>query len=104
MKAIHLIQKLPSLRPWRKQEGSPEYQSGYWNLSAERASNAIGAKIYFHEQQVAPSFFGGTITAFEIKPDEPWKGRIIFTFEPSSDLEGIKTERGGWSMEKKIVE
>ncbi len=104
MKAIHLIQKDPALKPWPKEKGSQTYESGYWNIAPEKAEQAVGAHIYFHSQKVEPSFFGGTITEFRIKPDDPWKDRIIFTLEASRDFKGVRTETSGWSMEKKFVE
>lgn len=104
MKEIHLIQKDPALRPWPKQKGSHEYESGFWDISPERARQAKEAEIYFHDKQAGPSFFGGRITDFRVKADNPWAGRIIFSFEASRDFKGKKTGRDGWSMEMKFVE
>ncbi|MFA5689345.1 MAG: hypothetical protein WC959_09405 [Kiritimatiellales bacterium] len=104
MKAIHLIQKDPKLRPCPVEKGSSTYKSGFWNISIGRAPEFIGADIYFHEQQMEPSFFGGKIVSFEIKENDPWAGRIIFILESLRDHKGVKTSRGGWSMEMKIIE
>lgn len=103
MKAIHLIQNNPDLRPWPTEKGSQDFKSGYWDLTPAQAKSALGAHIYFHERKVAPSFFGGIITDYEIKPDDPWKGRIIFTLKQSRESKEVRTERQGWSMVMKIV-
>ena len=103
MKAIHLIQKDTKLRPWPKNGGGGTLQSGYWKVSRKKASVLIGSKIYFHERQLSPSFLGGITTDFESKLDEPWKDRIIFTFIPSTDFAGVKTDKSGWANEKKFI-
>ncbi len=103
MKELHLIQKDTALTPWPKEKGSREYESGYWDISPERAKEAIGAEIYFHKKQAEASFFGGRITGFRIKTDAPWCGRVIFSFESANAFRDRKTGRDGWSMEMKIV-
>jgi hypothetical protein len=104
MRAIHLIQKDPTLTPWPEQPGSKVYESGFWDLSIETASRLIGKEIYFHHKQTDGATFGGAITNARIEEDEPWRGRIIFTFIPSTALKGRKTSKAGWSQEMKIEE
>ena len=102
MKKIHLIQKRPDLRPWSAPEGYPVYESGYWALSEKKARSLIGGEIYFYEKRTAPSFLGGVIENIRLKQEDPWKGRIIFTFRSAPEYEGKRTSKDRWGMEKKI--
>jgi hypothetical protein len=104
MKEIHFVQNDPELRPWPKNKGSTEYESGFWSIPYHRAQESIGAAIYFHEKQASPSFFGGIITGIRVNEDLPWIGRIIFSFQALKGFKGNITSRHGWSMEKKIVD
>jgi len=103
MRAIHLIQKDPGLRPWPTTKRSPEYESGFWDFTESQAANAIGAEIYFHGKQNEPPFFGGVITGFRVKGENPWKGRINFSLRATPEFKGRRTSNGGWAMEMKII-
>jgi hypothetical protein len=102
MKAIHLIQKDPDLRPWPSAEGPPQYESGYWDLAKDRAESLVGGDIYFYEKRSKPSFFGGVIESFRIMDKDPWKGRIIFILRSLRGHKEQRTSKAGWSMEMKI--
>ena len=104
MQAIHLIQKDPKLTPWPEQCGSTVFESGFWNLSLDKASLLIGKEIYFHLKKNEGSFFGGTITSVRAKEDEPLQGRIIFTFNALASFKNKKTSKDDWRLEMKFVD
>jgi hypothetical protein len=101
MAAIHLIERKSLFS--RVTSPSTEYESGFWSLSEAQAQLLVGGKIYFHQRQIEPSFYGGVITGFRVQQGEPHNGRIIFRFEPNPECRGIRAGRGGWQFEKKIV-
>jgi len=107
MKAIHLLQNDPTLKPWPIENKSEIYDSGYWDVTPKRAEELIGKEIYFYETQRSASFFGGIILSFRIEPyrikaDGQPKDRIIFRFTPGREFRGRKTGPEGWSMEMKF--
>src|SRR5262245_34594673 len=101
MPAIHLIERQNFFN--RASGSQTEYESGYWALSEVEAAELKGAYIYFHERQIEPSFYRGVITDFRINEAEPYRGRVIFRFEPKPECRGVRTGRDGWQYEKKIV-
>ena len=105
MTAIHLIKKtgvgLPPIDPVA---GAPRnFTSGYWTLSLETARSLIGGKIYFHEHQRDPSFYGGCILDAQRMVDGYYQDKIVFTFLYSPDCRNVRTSADGWSQEMKIV-
>ena len=105
MADIHLIEKLTGgLPPIKKIAGQDNtYESGFWTLSLERAETLVNGRIFFHENQLAPSFFGGKITMVRECSEGQYEGKIIFTFIALPDCKNIKTCKGGWAQEMKIV-
>lgn len=104
MAAIHLIKydpHLPQIVP--VQPGSDEYRSGSWAIAQETAHALVGERIFFHERQSAPSFFGGVVTGIELVDHGERAGRIIFIFKRDPTCAGVTTAREGWSQEMKIV-
>ena len=104
MAAIHLIkndQSLPQITPIER--NSDIFRSGYWVIAAAKANALIGGKIFFHEQQTKPSFFGGVIKSTEKVDQGEYVGRIVFIFESDQACKGITTPRDGWSQEMKII-
>jgi len=83
--------------------GDKVWESGWWQLGEEDAKKLIGGNIYFHRKKTEPSFYGGSIRGYRVKEDDPFKGRIIFEFEYLEACRGIRADRLGWSLEKKIV-
>ena len=69
----------------------------------DEAKKLVGGHIYFHRKKSEPSFYGGSIRSFRIKQDDPHRGSIIFEFEYLEACRGIKADKCGWSLEKKIV-
>ncbi len=61
------------------------YESGYWVLSETTAHDLIGAKIYLHDSQSAPAFFGGIILSWKKILDGEHAGRILFAFKAESE-------------------
>jgi hypothetical protein len=104
MTSIHLIRndpKLPQIKP--VEPGSDLFQSGYWAISEAKAEALKGGNIFFHEKQSEPSFFGGEITGFQKIAAGEYTGRIVFTFKSDPTCKGIKTTRGGWAQEMKLL-
>ena len=104
MASIHLIRndpKLPQIKP--VEPGSDLFQSGYWLVSEAKAEALKSGKIFFHEKQSEPSFFGGEITGIQRVTAGEYAGRIIFIFKPDPACKGVKTPREGWAQEMKIV-
>ncbi len=79
------------------------WESGWWQLGEDEARKLIGGQIYFHRKKTEPSFYGGSIRGFRVKEEDPHKGSIIFEFEYREACRGIKVDKLGWSLEKKIV-
>ncbi|HZR16189.1 MAG TPA: hypothetical protein VFE51_02580 [Verrucomicrobiae bacterium] len=104
MASIHLIRndpKLPQIKPLAP--GSALFQSGYWVISEDKAKALKGGKIFFHEKQSEPAFFGGEITEFQKVAAGEYAGRIIFVFKPDQTCKGFKTPTDGWAQEMKII-
>jgi hypothetical protein len=104
MVSLHLIRndpKLPQIMP--VEPGSDLFQSGYWSILEAKAEALKGGKIFFHEKQSEPSFFGGEITDFKKVPAGAYAGRIIFIFKPDLACKGVKTPKEGWAQEMKLV-
>jgi hypothetical protein len=80
---IHLIENADNFTKLRDKV----WESGWWVLTEDEAKKLIGGHIYFHRKKSEPSFYGG----------------VIFEFEYRDACRGIKADRCGWSMEKKIV-
>ena len=80
-----------------------KYESGFWVLSEATAKELVGAKIYLHDSQSAPAFFGGIILDWKKITDGEYEGRIAFTFKAEKECKGIKTDLSGWAQEMKIV-
>lgn len=101
IKSIHLIERMNLMKPVDKDRKI--YESGFWTLSEDTAQDLIGAKLYLHDAQVAPAFFGGTILSWKKMTDGDYKGRTLFTFKAESECKGFKTDPTGWAQEMKIV-
>jgi hypothetical protein len=101
--AICFIEKKRKQRPVSK--GSNEWESGNWDVSQAKAASLVGKRIYFHEKQAEPSYFGGVIVSFQVLPanhsESP--GRIVFTF--TRDEHGMNFIAGpdGWGNEQKTI-
>ena len=104
MPAIHLIKKsVGGLPPITKVAGEANtYTSGFWTLSEDTARSLIHCRIYFHERQREPSFYGGEIVGVERLLEGEYKDKIVFRFEFSADCRGVRTTRVGWSQEMKL--
>jgi hypothetical protein len=97
---IHLIEKADNFNKLREKI----WECGWWKLDEDKAKKLVGGHIYFHKKRSEPSFYGGSILGYRVKQEEPNQGRIIFEFEYRSACRGIKTDKIGWSIEKKIVQ
>ncbi|HEX7538758.1 MAG TPA: hypothetical protein VF358_00515 [Syntrophales bacterium] len=96
---IHLIENADNFTKLRDKV----WESGWWVLTEDEAKKLVGGHIYFHRKKSEPSFYGGAIRSFRIKQEDPHMGSVIFEFEYRDACRGIKADRCGWSMEKKIV-
>lgn len=103
MTAIHLLKNdpaLPSIEPIEPR--SNIYRSGFWSVPIETAKSLKGGRIYFHERQSDPSFFGGIIRDAAIVEEGEYMG-VVFTFRFDPSCKGVKTSVDGWFREKKII-
>lgn len=96
MASIHLIERLDNLSEVDTERG--EWESGYWVVSKENATKLIGENIYFHEYQNDPSFFGGQILGFYIRPES---NKVVFRFKALDSYSGVVTSHEGWRNEQK---
>jgi hypothetical protein len=101
MPAIHLIERLGNVH--RIDKDKNEWESGYWVVSEDAAQKLIGGDIYLHEGQNDPSHFGGRLLGYRVHRGGELDGRVIFLFNASVKHKGIRTGKGGWGNEKKIV-
>lgn len=97
---IHLIENANNFNKLREKI----WECGWWKVDEGEARKLIGGHIYFHKKRAEPSFYGGTIRGYRVEPDAPNQGRIIFEFEYQSGCRGVKTDKLGWSVTKKIVQ
>jgi hypothetical protein len=96
---IHLIENADNFTKLRDKV----WESGWWVLTEDEAKKLVGGQIYFHRKKSEPSFYGGSIRSFRIEQEDPHRGSIIFEFEYRETCRGIKADKCGWSLEKKIV-
>lgn len=100
-KSIHLVERMNLMKPVDRD--NQIYESGFWVLSEHTAQDLVDSKIYLHDSQSAPAFFGGTILHWKKMTDGEHEGRILFTFKAESECKGFKTDSTGWAQEMKIV-
>ena len=104
MPAIHLIKRNTAEPRLVKVADDPlTYTSGYWSLTEARAKSLVGGRIYLHERQQEPSYFGGTITDAQPIRGGEHAGRVEFTFQPDAAGKNFRTPAEGWSQESKIT-
>ncbi len=101
--AICFIEKMRKQRPVTK--GSNDWESGNWDVSQEKAAALIGKRIYFHEKQAEPSYFGGVIISVHVLPHSHPKapGRIVFTFIRDEQGKNFLAGPDGWRNEQKTI-
>ncbi|MEO8005430.1 MAG: hypothetical protein ABI771_11030 [Betaproteobacteria bacterium] len=101
--AICLIERLRKQLPLVR--GGNEWESGNWDIAEKKAEALVGSRIYFHQKQAEPSYFGGTITAYRVLPvDHPQTpGRIVFTFVRDAQGRGFTAGSTGWRNEQKTI-
>lgn len=101
--AICFMEKMRKQHPIVR--GSNDWESGNWDVSQEKAQLLIGKRIYFHEKQADPSYFGGVISGFRVLPaDHPeTPGRIVFAFTRDNEGKGFRAGSAGWRNEQKTI-
>jgi hypothetical protein len=71
----------------------PEFESGFWDISAEDAARLVDGMIYLHESKPEPSYFGDTITAYRVEElAEAHAQRIVFTVVSQQEGRGVVWE------------
>ncbi|WGL18408.1 hypothetical protein PVT68_08940 [Microbulbifer bruguierae] len=98
---LHFIEKAKAFQRTDKELNI--WKSGNWVLSNDVAEASVGGDIYFHTEQAKPSYFGGEIIEVRKLQEGPDKGRYVITFKMTMAHKGVKTEKQGWGMEKKII-
>lgn len=85
--------------------GNGQWESGNWDVSVAKAQALLGGRIYFHEKQAEPSYFGGVINSYEVLPDDhpETPGRIVFRFTPDQQGRGFLAGSSGWRNEQKTI-
>ena len=95
MPAIHFIaKKQENVHPVRGTDG--EWESGNWHVDEEKATALVGASLFIHEGQNAPSYFGGKIISFR-----PTEEGLVFRFKFDASCKGVVSPRG-WSKGIKL--
>jgi hypothetical protein len=79
--------------------GNQVFETWEWYVSDEVAQEAIGGRLYLHEQQKRPPWHGGTITGWR-PSDTP--GRKIFTYTVDRPFRDVVCPEN-WGQEKAIV-
>ena len=102
MPSIHLIDYNRDVRPLNL--ATRDYESSDWVLSeAHREALLAGGRIYLHDKQREPSFFGGTITAIrEVPVADKQLRRWAIRFTADEHGKGVYAG-GGWKQEQKFV-
>jgi hypothetical protein len=103
MTAIHIVDQIDSLRKLRGSKIVHEWESGPCVISADVAEKLIGVDLYIHERPSQSSLFGGKITGFRIDNVASVDVKIIFRFQATNEHRDVKTSRGGWANNNKIV-
>lgn len=103
MPQLHLIDYNHDVR--RVNASTREYESADWVLSdAWREALLPGGRIYLHETQSSPSFFGGAITDIrEVPTGEGELRRWAVYFTADEQGRGVLAGREGWKRESKFV-
>lgn len=104
MAVIHLIERKGNV--WRLADSPGDWESGYWVVGQDTADRLVGANLYLHSNQGAPSHFGGVILSFRVHHDpnnSEIDGRLVFRIKASPTHKGVLAGREGWGNEKKIV-
>jgi len=101
--AICFIERMRKQR--RIDPNSTEWESGDWDVAAEKAASLVGKRIYFHERQAEVSYFGGAITGYRVLPEDhpATPGRIVFSFIPDAQGRGFAAGSAGWGFEQKTI-
>ena len=100
MTQIHFIEKLKNQKLLDRTSHS--YESGNWDVAYSKAQSLVGSRIYFHEAQASPSYFGGVITGFRILPQPDLSaGRVVFLFTADQQGRGVLAGMAGWRNEQK---
>jgi hypothetical protein len=100
MPNIHFIEKKKNQKLLDRD--SHTYESGNWNVAHAKAQSLVGFRIYFHEAQANPSYFGGEITSIRVlPPTDPQAGRVVFIFKADQQSRRVYAGTGGWGNEQK---
>jgi len=103
MPSLHLIKNDPNLPNFPVVDrATATYTSGFWAVTPEVAQSLVGGRIYFHEAQRDPSFFGGTVIDFQLITEGQYAGRIEFKFRYEAQCRDVRAP-GPWSFEKCYV-
>ena len=81
MKNIHIVCKSEKKNPPRPVvPKSNHYRSTSWSISDKLAAAIVGGKVFFHQGQKEPSYFGGVVTRCE--PCDEDRYAIYFDYDP----------------------
>jgi hypothetical protein len=100
MSKVHFIERITNIKMLSKEDNL--WESHAWALSKDTADKLIGAEVYFHKGQDKPSHFGGIVLNYRFIESGENEGRVAITFKAESRFKDVKTDKKGWSMEKKF--
>ena len=100
MPKVHFIERVTNIKMLSKEDNL--WESHAWVLTKDNADKLVGAEIYFHKAQDKPSHFGGVIQSYRFIESGPDEGRVAITFKADMKYKNVKTDKKGWSMEKKF--
>ncbi|MGQ0749401.1 MAG: hypothetical protein ACT4PS_02590 [Betaproteobacteria bacterium] len=101
MTAIHLLERSDNVRKTDRLKN--EWDSGFWDVTEEKAQKLVGALLYLHRSKHQPAHFGGRILSYRTAPAGPFSGRIVFTLRATADCKDVKTNLKGWTNDHKII-
>ena len=66
------------------------YSSGDWDISEEDARRLVHGTLYFHQAKATRSYFGGTVTGYEMVETENKKSlRVRFFLTATQEAKGV---------------
>ena len=88
---IHLIERQDR---FERIEGNV-WESSFWALRPDKAERLVGGKIYFHEKQKGPSFFGGRRNqVYLVRQAPPAQSQPVRALSPLDRLHQVNRRSG----------
>ncbi len=100
---IHLVNYQHDIRPLDLK--TRRFESCCWVIGDDaRQALSNGGRVFFHETQASPSYFGGTIVGFRETPSEEGKPRRwAVEFLSEEQARNVLAGPSNWKRESKYV-